>query len=539
MLIGERYRLDRILGSGGFGRVWAARDETLQIGVAVKELFLSEDLAEADRKDLLLRAGREARNAAKLRDHPNIVSVHDVVTVDGAPWIVMQLVEGDTLHELLAKEKRRLSVEAVEVVAKALLHALDAAHQQGIVHRDIKPANVMVTSQSQILLTDFGIAVNKTDSKLTRTGLVIGSLSYLSPERAQGEKGGPAGDLFSLGTTLYEAVEGIAPFHRDNPAGTLHAVAFENTPPMRRAGRLEPLITALLQKDPADRPSICKALRLLDSPAKNEETTSETKGRSKATVSSTAFSGATTPAPSVRRTRAGLSIENKTQSRLGIFLNGEHTMIKPAATRTYDLDPGTCKIKVNIDGNVSPPCLRYLKADTTELVTVRRRGRYVRLESREDPPTWTHPVSNGREWLVPLGLITSFAVLLLLLYANHTSTANSVSEDLNGDISHAAVEDCVHHVSPDADTPEAGKWVEVPCWSAATKYIVNHRLASRDTLPGTTRLINPDKKTGCASHPYWARRAISLNVRPEGQIVHFEGPNAESWELCVSPHYND
>ncbi|MER5311431.1 serine/threonine-protein kinase [Streptomyces sp. NPDC002773] len=437
MLIGDRYRLDRALGSGGFGRVWAARDETLQTDVAVKELFLSEHLSEDDRKDLLLRAGREARNAAKLRDHPNIVSVHDVVTVDGAPWIVMQLVEGGTLQDRLAG-KGRLSVDTTEKVAKALLCALDAAHKQGIVHRDIKPANVMVTSQSQILLTDFGIAVNQTDSKLTQTGLVIGSPSYLSPERAQGEKGGPAGDLFSLGITLYEAVEGTVPFHRDNPAGTIHAVAFENTPPMRRAGRLEPLITALLQKDPADRPSIREALRLLDSPAKREETTSETKG----------------------------------------------ALLPPVWTRP----------------ELQPPAL---KPPTKKLSRERKEDLWV------------------------AGILGGLATVLVLLYANNTSFANEASGSggINRDVSSAGVGDCVHHVDAGADSPDAGEWVKVPCWSAATKYTVKYRLPSQ---------AGPYAEgASCNSYPLW----VSLGDR---QVIKFADQDTKTeWDLCVSPHLND
>ncbi|WP_420712280.1 serine/threonine-protein kinase [Streptomyces sp. NRRL S-920] len=152
LLLGGRFRLSHVLGTGGFGRVWAAKDI----------------------------ARREARNAAKLRDHPHIVSVHDVVIVDEAPWIVMQLVTGGTLQEHLVK-KKRLSVGSTGRIADALLQALEAAHQRGIVHRDVKPANVMVTADRTILLTDFGIATSRGDSTLTATGMVIGSLPYLSP----------------------------------------------------------------------------------------------------------------------------------------------------------------------------------------------------------------------------------------------------------------------------------------------------------------------------------------------------------------------
>ncbi|MEV0096899.1 serine/threonine-protein kinase [Streptomyces sp. NPDC050738] len=261
-LIGGRYRLVRTLGTGGMGRVWRAHDEQLDTQVAIKELFLPPVMSSADRSDRLERALREARNAARLRDHPNIVTVHDVLTVDGMPWIVMQLVTGVTLQEHLRKHGR-LSVDATAEVADALLRALQAAHREGIVHRDVKPANVMVTEDHRILLTDFGIAVNEADAGLTGAGVVIGSPSYLAPERARGGKGDASSDLFSLGTTLYEAVEGVSPFRRATQAGSQYAVVHEPAPPVRHAGRLAPLIAELLSKEPGDRPTIPRALGLL------------------------------------------------------------------------------------------------------------------------------------------------------------------------------------------------------------------------------------------------------------------------------------
>ncbi|MEV1168116.1 serine/threonine-protein kinase [Nonomuraea sp. NPDC049784] len=264
-LIGGRYRLVSELGSGGFGRVWGAHDETLRVDVAVKELWLPPVMAEDEKADRLARATREARNAARLRDHPNIVGVHDVLVENGLPWIVMQLIDGRSMQDHLDAHGP-LSVEETANVAAKLLRALNAAHDADIVHRDVKPANVMISKSGEVLLADFGIAFHRADTALTVTGAVIGSVEYMAPERARGADGLAASDLFSLGVTLYQAVEGVSPFRRDTPTGCLTAVLFEEAPPPVRAGRLAPLITALLDKDPDRRLTIEAALTLIDAP---------------------------------------------------------------------------------------------------------------------------------------------------------------------------------------------------------------------------------------------------------------------------------
>ncbi|MFB7982799.1 serine/threonine-protein kinase [Streptomyces vinaceus] len=256
-MIGGRYRLARLLGSGGFGRVWSAEDTVLGVPVAVKELRLGH-VPPGERQELLVRAAREARHAARLRDHPNIVPVYDVVEVDAAVWIVMRLVEGHSLAEQL-KMNGALTETRTRAIAQALLDALSFVHEADITHRDVKPANIMLTSSGDVLLADFGIAVDRADTRLTRTDLVIGTPGYTAPERWAGAEPSGASDLFSLGVTLYETVEGRLPFPRDEPLAALRT----SPPPPRHAGLLAPLIMRLLEGDPARRPTSTEAFSLL------------------------------------------------------------------------------------------------------------------------------------------------------------------------------------------------------------------------------------------------------------------------------------
>ncbi|MFD8981536.1 serine/threonine-protein kinase [Streptomyces sp. NPDC059564] len=280
-VVGGRYQLIESIATGGMGRVWKAYDERLQTDVALKELWLTEPMEPKQQAALLKRAELEALSAVRLRDHPNIVTVHDVVVEHDIPWIVMQLVSGGTLQQLL----RNGPLEVFETgrLAAALLDALGAAHAQGIVHRDIKPANVMITEAGHVLLADFGIAAPETGTGLTSTGVVIGSAPYLAPERAEGKPGKASSDLFSLGVTLYEAVEGVSPFLRDSWLASAHAVRYDRAPPLRRAGYLAPLITALLAKDPTARPTISQARAMIDASAVHDGDKPSTRANAGAT----------------------------------------------------------------------------------------------------------------------------------------------------------------------------------------------------------------------------------------------------------------
>lgn len=261
-VIGGRYRLTTELGAGGFGTVWRAYDETLGVDVALKELRLMRGMSEADQADRLIRATREARNAARLRRHEGIVTIHDVVVKDDLPWIVMELIDGRSLGEHI-EEIGPLSVDRTAEMAVSLLTAIGAAHEEGVLHRDIKPGNVMLAADGKTLLTDFGIAVRDTDTALTATGTLVGSAEYMAPERLRGTEGLPASDLFSLGVTLFQAVEGFSPFHRATRDATLAAVLLEEAPTPHRAGRLTQLITRLMDKDPAARPTVVEALAII------------------------------------------------------------------------------------------------------------------------------------------------------------------------------------------------------------------------------------------------------------------------------------
>ncbi|MFF1898387.1 serine/threonine-protein kinase [Streptomyces sp. NPDC058228] len=261
LVLAGRYRLGEVLGRGGMGKVWRAHDEVLHRTVAVKELTAGLYVAEADRVVLHARTQKEARAAARIT-HPGVVTVHDVVEYDNRPWIVMQYVDGPSLADA-AKESGEIAPREAARIGLHVLSALRAAHSAGVLHRDVKPGNVLLARDGQVLLTDFGIAAIEGDSTITRTGELVGSIDYLAPERVRGGDPGPASDLWSLGATLYTAVEGCSPFRRTSPISTMQAVVTEEPPPPARAGALAPVITALLRKDPADRPSAAETERML------------------------------------------------------------------------------------------------------------------------------------------------------------------------------------------------------------------------------------------------------------------------------------
>ncbi|WP_282688483.1 MULTISPECIES: serine/threonine-protein kinase [unclassified Streptomyces] len=261
LVLAGRYRLGDVLGRGGMGKVWRAHDEVLHRTVAVKELTAGLYVAEADRLVLHARTQKEARAAARIT-HPGVVTVHDVIEYDHRPWIVMQYVDGPSLADE-AKEKGDIAPREAARIGLHVLSALRAAHGAGVLHRDVKPGNVLLARDGQVLLTDFGIAAIEGDSTITRTGELVGSIDYLAPERVRGGDPGPASDLWSLGATLYTAVEGTSPFRRTSPISTMQAVVTEEPPAPVNAGPLGAVITALLRKDPAERPTAAQTEQML------------------------------------------------------------------------------------------------------------------------------------------------------------------------------------------------------------------------------------------------------------------------------------
>ncbi|WP_446587295.1 serine/threonine-protein kinase [Streptomyces sp. LARHCF249] len=266
-VLGGRYRVTSMIGRGGMGVVARAVDELLNREVAVKVLRAFNDASAAELADLRTRMQREAQAAARIR-HSGVVTVHDVTEEQGLPVIVMELVEGTSLDGLVMERGTLEPHEAAAIGAK-LMDALDAAHRAGVLHRDVKPANVLLEHGGRVVLTDFGIATmegsgDEAVAKLTRSGDIIGSLDYLPPERAQGREPGPASDIWSLGMTLYAAVEGTSPFRRNSAWSTLSAIVTEPLPEPRRAGPLAPVLRALMAKEPEDRPTADQARDMLE-----------------------------------------------------------------------------------------------------------------------------------------------------------------------------------------------------------------------------------------------------------------------------------
>ncbi len=267
-VIAGRYSLQHPIGRGAMGVVWRARDQLLDRDVAVKEVVISALIGADERRNAYQRTLREARTAARL-SHRGVVTVYDVAEEDGRPWIVMELIQSQSLDQLLTVHGRLPAARAC-AIGQQLLSALAAAHTAGVLHRDVKPSNVLIANSKvgdswdeRAVLTDFGIAQFEGDPRLTQTGMVMGSPGFTAPERIRGGDATPASDLWSLGATIYAAVEGRGPFEqRGGAITTMSAIINEDAPVAPHAAQLAPLIAALLRRDPSARPSAASAVRL-------------------------------------------------------------------------------------------------------------------------------------------------------------------------------------------------------------------------------------------------------------------------------------
>ncbi len=253
-LLGGRYRLERIVGKGAMGKVWAAHDEVLNRPVAIKEVDFPPGMPASEVDQLAQRTMREARAVASVSD-PHVVTIFDMLSLPHGPAIVMELLTARSLAEMLSVDGPMSDSDAATIglsVASGLL----AAHSAGITHRDVKPGNVLICADGRIKLTDFGIARSTGEQSITATGLLLGSPAYISPEVASGRPANAQSDAWGLGAMLFACVQGVPPFDKGTPLATLTSVVQDPVPPHPDSGRLAGVIRGLLVKDPAMRMSV-------------------------------------------------------------------------------------------------------------------------------------------------------------------------------------------------------------------------------------------------------------------------------------------
>ncbi|WP_261576408.1 serine/threonine-protein kinase [Frankia gtarii] len=248
--VAGRYRLAEQLGAGAYGTVWRAFDEILGVTVAAKEVRISPAASLENTARILARVEREARMVAKLRDHPNVVTVLDVVRDEGLPWIIMEFIPSVSLAEAI-RARGAFPPGEVARIGVAVLAALIAAHRAGITHRDVKPANILIGEDGRVVLVDFGVAVHAAEPTITEGP--IGTLAYMAPEQFEGTRMLSASDFFSLGATLYYTVEGVSAFSRPTEAATIQAVLNEHPHLVRAPEPLASVVLGFLVKDPERR----------------------------------------------------------------------------------------------------------------------------------------------------------------------------------------------------------------------------------------------------------------------------------------------
>jgi serine/threonine protein kinase len=262
-LLARRYRLRELIGDGGMGRVWLAHDQVLCRSVAMKEIAPPQGLPGDQPQRLLELTYREARAVAQV-DHPNVVKIYDIIDSGPWPWLVMQYVPSRSLRDAIRAEGP-LAVAYVARIGLSVLDALLATHRAGVLHRDVTPRNVLIGHDGRVMLTDFGLALWHHGDEPSELGqsVVMGTAHYVAPERIVAGESTPAGDLWSLGATLYTAVEGRPPYARPSVIETLSAAVTQAPDVPSRAAELAPLLRGLLQREPRSRPTATEARAFL------------------------------------------------------------------------------------------------------------------------------------------------------------------------------------------------------------------------------------------------------------------------------------
>ncbi|WP_253659448.1 serine/threonine-protein kinase [Williamsia maris] len=261
-LVAGRYRLRSKLGGGGMGAVWLATDQLLEREVAVKQVVSTEGLTEESASDVRSRALREGRMAARL-SHRNAIAMHDLALESGEPWLVMEYLPSRSVAQIL-HTTTTLPIGYAAHIGAQVAAAMATAHSEGIVHRDIKPGNILIANTGRaagtVKISDFGISRAKDDVANVESGVITGTPAYFAPELARGGEPTEASDVYSLGATVYTAVEGEPPFGVDEDSLVLlHRVARGEITPPTRAGDLTPALLAMLEPSPARRPTMAQA----------------------------------------------------------------------------------------------------------------------------------------------------------------------------------------------------------------------------------------------------------------------------------------